>query len=242
MIKLFETGAFLQNGKLIPELQALAPLGKEYTDTLCNGLLNGWVDRYENKGKRSGAYSSGFYDTNPFVLLNYEGKLKDVSTLAHELGHSMHTYYSCQNNPYNLSSYNIFVAEVASTVNELLLVKYLLKKSEKKEEQLFLLNKLLELYKGTIYRQVMFAEFERDMHKANEEGEVLTYDYLNENYYKLLLEYQDNDRRIDYSWITDLDYSSLHNGLDEEDNKKLFVTPFADEAIYLISKGLHRLC
>lgn len=186
-------------------LEALSVLGEDYIKNLNKAFDERWIDIYNNKGKRTGAYSSGFYDTKPYLLLNFEGNYNDVTTLAHELGHSMHTYYSCNNQPYNLSSYNIFVAEVASTVNELLLVKYLLKRSEKKEEQLFLLNKLLELYKGTIYRQVMFAEFERDMHKAVEQGEVLTYDYLNENYYKLVQKYFGKnvvcDKLIENEWM-----------------------------------------
>lgn len=186
-------------------LEALSVLGEDYIKNLNKAFNERWIDIYNNKGKRTGAYSSGFYDTKPYLLLNFEGNYNDVTTLAHELGHSMHTYYSCNNQSYNLSSYNIFVAEVASTVNELLLVKYLLKRSEKKEEQLFLLNKLLELYKGTIYRQVMFAEFERDMHQAVEQGEVLTYDYLNEHYYKLVQKYFGKnvvcDKLIENEWM-----------------------------------------
>ena len=139
------------------------------------------------------------------MLLNFEGKYDDVTTLAHELGHSMHTYYSCHNQPYNLSSYNIFVAEVASTVNELLLVHYLIKNSKDKKEKLFLLNQLMELYKGTIYRQVMFAEFERDMHAALENGEILTNEYLSNNYYQLVKKYFGKnvvcDKEIQNEWM-----------------------------------------
>lgn len=186
-------------------IEALSVLGDDYIKNLNKAFDERWIDIYNNKGKRTGAYSSGFYDTKPYLLLNYEGKYNDVTTLAHELGHSMHTYYSCQNQPYNLSSYNIFVAEVASTVNELLLVKHLLKKSKEKEEKLFLLNKMLELYKATIYRQVMFAEFERDMHSSSENGEVLTYDYLNEHYYKLVQKYFGKgvvcDKIIENEWM-----------------------------------------
>jgi len=169
--------------------EALSVLGEDYLNNLEKAFSERWIDIYNNKGKRTGAYSSGFYDTKPYLLLNYEGRYEDLTTLIHELGHSMHTYYSCQNNPYNLSSYNIFVAEVASTVNELLLVRYLINKSEKKEDKMFLLNQLLELYKSTIYRQVMFAEFERDMHHDYEEGIVLTHDYLQEKYYNLVKKY-----------------------------------------------------
>lgn len=185
-------------------INALSILGDDYISNLKKAFDERWIDVYNNVGKRGGAYSSGFYDTNPFVLLNYEGKLNDVSTLAHELGHSMHTYYSCKNNTYNNSGYKIFVAEVASTVNELLLNKYLLKKSKDKKEKLFILNNLMELFKGTIYRQVMFAEFERDMHKKYENGEILTNELLSNEYYKLNKEYFGPnvivDEEIKYEW------------------------------------------
>jgi len=185
-------------------INALSVLGDDYINNLKKAFDEKWIDVYNNVGKRSGAYSSGFYDTNPFVLLNYESKLKDVSTLAHELGHSMHTYYSCKNNTYNNSSYKIFVAEVASTVNELLLNKYLLKHSTDDKEKLYILNSLLELFKGTIFRQVMFAEFERDMHKKHENGEILTHDLLSNEYYKLNQKYFGPnvvvDEQIKYEW------------------------------------------
>lgn len=170
-------------------IDALSILGSDYITNLKRAFDERWIDKYNNKGKRGGAYSSGFYDTKPYLLLNFEGKYNDVTTLAHELGHSMHTYYSCSNQPYNLSSYNIFVAEVASTVNELILVRYLLKKTEDKNEKLFLLNKLMELYKATIYRQVMFAEFERDMHHDLESGEILTNEYLSSKYLDIVKRY-----------------------------------------------------
>lgn len=185
-------------------INALSILGDDYISNLKKAFDERWIDVYNNVGKRGDAYSSGFYDTNPFVLLNYEGKLNDVSTLAHELGHSMHTYYSCKNNTYNNSGYKIFVAEVASTVNELLLNKYLLKESKDKKEKLFILNNLMELFKGTIYRQVMFAEFERDMHKKYENGEILTNELLSNEYYKLNKEYFGPnvivDEEIKYEW------------------------------------------
>ena len=174
-------------------IKALSVLGEDYITNLNKAFDERWIDIYNNKGKRGGAYSSGFYDTKPYLLLNFEGKYEDVTTLAHELGHSMHTYYSCKSQPYNLSSYNIFVAEVASTVNELLLVHYLIKNSSSKEEKLFLLNQLMELYKATIYRQVMFAEFEKDMHKYVEDGEILTNEFLSANYYKLVKKYFGKD-------------------------------------------------
>ena len=174
-------------------ISALSVLGEDYIKNIQKAFDERWIDKYNSKGKRGGAYSSGFYDTKPYLLLNFEGKYEDVTTLAHELGHSMHTFYSCTNQPYNLSSYNIFVAEVASTVNELLLVHYLIENSNKKDEKLFLINQLMELYKATIYRQVMFAEFERDMHAASEQGEVLTNEYLKDNYYKLIKKYFGKD-------------------------------------------------
>ena len=174
-------------------IKALSVLGEDYINNLKKAFDERWIDIYNNKGKRGGAYSSGFYDTKPYLLLNFEGKYEDVTTLAHELGHSMHTYYSCSNQPYNLSSYNIFVAEVASTVNELLLVHYLIEHSNSKNEKLFLINQLLELYKATIYRQVMFAEFERDMYNDVENGKVLTNEYLKEKYYKLIKKYFGKD-------------------------------------------------
>ena len=186
-------------------LDALSVLGEDYVNNLNKAFDERWIDIYNNKGKRGGAYSSGFYDTKPYLLLNFEGKYEDVTTLAHELGHSMHTFYSCSNQPYNLSSYNIFVAEVASTVNELLLVHYLIENSKNREEKLFLINQLMELYKATIYRQVMFAEFERDMHKDLENGEVLTNEYLSSNYYELVKKYfGDNvvcDELIKNEWM-----------------------------------------
>ena len=186
-------------------IKALSVLGEDYITNLKKAFDERWIDIYNNKGKRGGAYSSGFYDTKPYLLLNFEEKYEDVTTLAHELGHSMHTYYSCSNQPYNLSSYNIFVAEVASTVNELLLVHYLIENSDSKLEKLFLINQLMELYKATIYRQVMFAEFERDMHQDLENGKVLTNEYLKENYYKLVKKYfGDNvicDKLIENEWM-----------------------------------------
>ena len=186
-------------------LNALSVLGKDYQENLKKAFDNRYIDIYNNKGKRGGAYSSGFYDTNPYVLLNFEGKYNDVTTLAHELGHSMHTMYSCANNPYNTSSYQIFVAEVASTVNELILIRYLLKNTTKKEEKLYLLNKLLELFKGTIFRQTMFAEFEKNMYESHEKGIVLTSDYLNQEYYKLVQDYFGKDvycdKLIENEWM-----------------------------------------
>lgn len=184
--------------------KALEPLGQDYLNILQKAFDERWIDVYNNVGKRGGAYSSGFYDTNPFVLLNFEGKLNDVSTLAHELGHSMHTYLSCHNNSYTNSNYKIFVAEVASTTNELFLCKYLLKTSTDKKEKMYVLNRMMELFKGTIFRQAMFAEFERDMHVLKEQGEILTNELLCNEYYKLNQKYFGPnvvvDDLIKYEW------------------------------------------
>ena len=184
-------------------IEALSVLGEDYIKNLNKVFDERWIDVYNNKGKRGGAYSSGFYDTKPYVLLNYEGTINDVSTLAHELGHSMHTYYSCLNNPYQYSSYKIFVAEVASTVNELLLNFHLLNKGSK-EDKKYILSNLMNLFKATIYRQTMFAEFERDMHNLKEQGGVLTNEVLCDNYYKLNLDYFGPDVVVDdeikYEW------------------------------------------
>ena len=192
-----------EEGKKIV-LKALSVLGEDYVNNLNKAFDERWIDVYNNVGKRSGAYSSGFYDTKPYVLLNYENTLNDVSTLAHELGHSMHTYYSCLNNPYQYSKYTIFVAEVASTVNELLLNLYLLNNTSDKEEKKYILSNLMDLFKATLYRQTMFAEYERDMHLKNEKGEVLTNELLCNEYYKLNLKYFGPDVVVDdlikYEW------------------------------------------
>lgn len=183
---------------------ALSVLGNKYTKDLDKAFEEKWIDVYNNKGKRSGAYSSGSYDTNPYVLLNYEGTLNDVSTLAHELGHSMHSYYSRCNNSYQNSNYKIFVAEVASTVNELLLAFYQLNNTNDKTEKLTILNNLLDLFKATIYRQTMFAEFEKEVYKKHENNEILTYEVLNDLYYKLNKKYFGEnvivDEYIKYEW------------------------------------------
>ena len=185
-------------------MEALSVLGNDYTEVLNKAFNEKWIDVYNNKGKRSGAYSSGFYDTKPYILLNYEGSFNDVSTLAHELGHSVHTYYSCLNNPYHYSSYKIFVAEVASTVNELLLSIHLLNKTSDKNEKKYILSNLMALFKATIYRQVMFAEFEKIEHEKKEKGEVLTYNSLCNDYYELNKKYFGEDVIVDdvikYEW------------------------------------------
>ena len=162
-------------------------LGKEYTDILSSGLKEkGWVDVYPSRGKRGGAFSSGAPGTEPYILLNFNESYNDVSTLAHEAGHSMHTWYSDHfNEPFN-SHYTIFVAEVASTVNELLMAHRKLRECTNDDEKLYILNQLMETYKGTLYRQTMFAEFERDMHAYCEKGTPLTAEILNKSYYNLV--------------------------------------------------------
>lgn len=185
-------------------LEALSILGKDYISILKQGYNNKWVDIYPNKAKRGGAYSGGCYDTEPYILLNYQEKYDDMSTLAHESGHSMHSYYARHNNPYQYGDYTIFVAEVASTVNELLLAKYLLKTSTDTTEKLFILNKLMDLFKGTIYRQTMFAEFEKEIYESAEQDIPLTAEYLNNKYYDLNKKYFGSDVLIDeeikYEW------------------------------------------
>ena len=184
--------------------KALSVLGDKYINDLNNAFTEKWIDIYNNKGKRGGAYSGGSYDTYPYVLLNFEGTLNDVSTLAHELGHSMHSYYSRLNNSYQDSNYKIFVAEVASTVNELLLSKYLLKNTSDKCKKLIILNNLLDLFKATIFRQTMFAEFEKNIYEKHEKGEILTAELLCNDYYELNKKYFGNsvyiDDEIKYEW------------------------------------------
>ncbi len=171
-------------------LEAVAPLGKEYVDTLAQGFQNRWVDIYENKGKRSGAYSSGCYDSYPYILHNFNGTLRSVFTLAHEAGHSMHSLLSRMSQPYHMSDYKIIVAEVASTTNEMLLIDLLLKRMDDNQEKAYLLDHLLGSFKSTLVRQTMFAEFEKLIHEHVESGNPLTPDYLNSSYYDLTKLYQ----------------------------------------------------
>lgn len=166
---------------------ALAPLGKEYTDRLCDGLLNGWADRYENAGKRSGAFSSGAYIGDPYILLNYnESNIRDVFTMAHEGGHSMHSWYSVHNNPFMSYDYTIFEAEVASTFNEELVFEYLFKTSKSDEMKKYLLAMRADDILATLYRQTMFAEFELKTHELVEKGTPLTAELLRKTYRELL--------------------------------------------------------
>ena len=166
---------------------ALAPLGKEYTDRLCNGLLNGWADRYENIGKRSGAFSSGCYIGDPYILLNYnEDNIRDVFTMAHEGGHSMHSWYAVHNNPFMCYDYTIFEAEVASTFNEELVFEYLYKNAKDDEMKKYLLSMRADDILATLYRQTMFAEFELKAHELVEAGTPLTAELLRKIYRELL--------------------------------------------------------
>jgi oligoendopeptidase F len=169
---------------------ALAPLGDEYVSALRNGFLGRWADRYENKGKRSGAFSAGSFTGEPYILMNYkEDSIRDVFTLAHEGGHSMHSWYSAKNNPFMQYNYTIFEAEVASTFNEELLFRYLVKNSDNSELRLYLVNKRADDLLATLYRQTMFAEFEKISHELEEGGTPLTVDLLREEYRKLLEKY-----------------------------------------------------
>lgn len=177
--------------------KGLAPLGEEYIRLLEDGFSNGWIDVYENQGKRSGAYSWGAYGTHPYVLMNYNGTLNHVFTLAHEMGHALHSYYSDEKQPYCYAGYRIFVAEVASTCNEALLIHYLLKQAEDEKEKAYLINYFLDQFKGTLFRQTMFAEFEKTVHQMVQDGEGLTADNLCWTYYELNEEYYGTDMEID---------------------------------------------
>lgn len=170
--------------------QALAPLGTEYTDTLCHGLLNGWVDKYENKSKRSGAFSSGGYTGYPYILTNYKDDvLRDVFTVAHEGGHSMHSYYSAKSNPFMQYNYTIFEAEVASTFNEELVFNFLIKAADNKNVKAYLLCNRASDILATLYRQTMFAEFEQRIHELVETGNPLNAEVLRNEYRQLLVAY-----------------------------------------------------
>ncbi|MDH3256512.1 MAG: oligoendopeptidase F [Nitrospinota bacterium] len=171
--------------------EALEPLGSDYVGTMKEGLLDKrWVDRYENKGKRSGAYSSGCYDSNPYILMNYlDDNINSVYTLAHEAGHSMHSHFSNRNQPYIYADYTIFVAEVASTFNEALLTRYFLSQEISRDMRIYLVCREIDNLRGTLYRQTMFAEFEHQIYKAAESGQPMTVEAFQEIYKKLLETY-----------------------------------------------------
>lgn len=184
--------------------RGLAPLGAEYLERMNKGIEARWIDVYENEGKTSGAYSFGSYDSMPYILMNFSSTLKDVFTLVHEMGHSMHSSYTRQYQPFIYGSHSIFTAEVASTVNESLLMRHLLDNETDPEMRKYLLNMYIEEFRTTLFRQTMFAEFEDMTHKAVENGEVLTADWLNETYYALNSRYfgdaVTDDEYIKYEW------------------------------------------
>ncbi len=186
-------------------LKGLAPLGEEYLNVLKEGFENRWVDVHENKGKRSGAYSSGAFGTNPYILMNWQDNVNNLFTLVHEFGHSVHSYYTRKTQPYPYGSYSIFVAEVASTCNEALLNEYLIKTTEDEQKRLYLLNHYLEGFRGTVFRQTMFAEFEHLIHQKAQNNEPLTPDLLTKEYYLLNKKYygEENiaiDEEIGLEW------------------------------------------
>ncbi|WP_207717330.1 oligoendopeptidase F [Anaerosporobacter faecicola] len=178
-------------------LEGLVPLGERYINLLKEGFANRWIDIYENEGKRSGAYSWGAYGTHPYVLLNYHENLDNVFTLAHEMGHALHSYHSNETQPFQDAGYKIFVAEVASTCNEALLIQHLLNKIEDKKQRAYLVNYFIESFKGTLFRQTMFAEFEMRAHAKAEAGEALTSEELCKLYHELNQTYFGKDMIVD---------------------------------------------
>jgi len=185
-------------------VDALAPLGESYQTDVANGLDSRWVDVYENRGKRSGAYSGGTYDTQPYILMNYQDDVSSMFTLAHELGHSMHSEYTSESQPYVYSDYEIFVAEVASTVNETLLTHHLLDTVEDTQLRRHILNEYLERFRSTLFRQTMFADFEHQIHSLEEDGEALTAERFDDIYRDLKEDYYEPariDDRIASEWL-----------------------------------------
>ncbi|PSQ19377.1 oligoendopeptidase F [Halobacteriales archaeon QS_8_69_26] len=185
-------------------VDAVAPLGEDYQSRIAEGLDSRWVDVYENRGKRSGAYSSGTYDTQPFILMNYQDDVSSMYTLAHELGHSLHSEYTSENQPYVYSSYEIFVAEVASTVNEALLTDHLLETVDDERFRRHVLNEYLERFRSTMFRQTMFADFEHRVHRMAEDDDAITPDRLDDLYRDLKGEFYEPvelDDRIAREWM-----------------------------------------
>ena len=185
-------------------IEGLAPLGKDYQELLRKGRKEGWIDVYETEGKRNGAYSAGIYDVHPFVMLNYQETTNDIFTIAHEMGHALHSYKSVQAQPYAKAQYTIFLAEIASTVNEVLLLKHLYKKTEDKNLKKYLLNYYMDSIRATLFRQTQFAEFEQLAHAKAEAGEALTKENMSEIYYGLNKSYYGDgivhDQEIAYEW------------------------------------------
>lgn len=185
-------------------LDAVKPLGDAYGEVVKGAFRDRWIDVYPNEGKSGGAYSAGTYDSNPYIMCNFSGSLDSVSTIAHEMGHSMHSYLSHKNQPAQYGDYKIFVAEVASTVNENLLIEQLLKQDIKPEVRLYLLNQYLENFKGTVYRQTMFAEFEKIAHEKQEAGDALSAESLCDIYEQLIRDYFGPelvmDEEVRYEW------------------------------------------
>lgn len=187
--------------------KGLAILGEQYSKDLAKGLTSGWIDVYENEGKRSGAYSWGCYDSHPYVLLNHTDTVNNMFTLAHEMGHALHSFYSDANQPYIYAQYKIFVAEVASTLNEALLMHYLLKTTTDKTKKMYLLNYYMEQFRTTVYRQTMFAEFEKIIHAKAEAGESLTADVFCKVYHDLNVKYYGPDMVVDE--LIDMEWSRI---------------------------------
>jgi oligoendopeptidase F len=187
--------------------KGVAVLGEQYSKDLEKGFTSGWIDVYENEGKRSGAYSWGCYGSHPYVLLNHTDTVNNMFTLAHEMGHALHSFYSDANQPYIYAQYKIFVAEVASTLNEALLMHYMLKNTTDKTEKMYLLNYYMEQFRTTVYRQTMFAEFEKIIHGKAEAGESLTADVLCQIYHDLNVEYYGPDMIVDE--LLDMEWSRI---------------------------------
>jgi oligoendopeptidase F len=187
--------------------KGVAVLGEKYSKDLEKGLTSGWIDVYENEGKRSGAYSWGCYDSHPYVLLNHSDTVNNMFTLAHEMGHALHSFYSDANQPYIYAQYKIFVAEVASTLNEALLMQYMLKNTTDKTKKMYLLNYYMEQFRTTVYRQTMFAEFEKLIHGKAEAGESLTADVLCQIYHDLNVKYYGPDMIVDE--LLDMEWSRI---------------------------------
>jgi oligoendopeptidase F len=191
--------------------KSLQPLGKEYATILQLAFNNRWMDLYPNKGKESGAYSGGVYGLHPYIKLNYNGDYRAVATMGHELGHAIHSHYTDLTQPYPTSNYTTFLAEIASTFNEHLLMNYLLKNEKDDLFKLYILDSYLEGFRGTLYRQTLFAEFELAMHGKVEAGETLTADWLNRKYLELTRQYYGHDKgvcqvddyiEVEWNWIS----------------------------------------